>query len=71
MKIETYLNAMEIANLRRRYDTKDLSKSIRQYNAFRNRILKIDAKKEKLIQDLYQICLKRDKTIVELEGNNE
>ena len=41
MKIETYLNAMEIANLRRRYDTKDLSKSIRQYNAFRNYILMI------------------------------
>jgi len=46
------LNAMEEATLRRRFDTHNLSKSIRQYRAFRARILKMDAEKDKRIARL-------------------
>ena len=60
MKIETYLNAMEKA-FYASSDTelalspkhiKFYNKRVRQYHAFRSRILRMDAEKEQMIRDM-------------------
>ena len=53
MKLETYLNAMEMALLRRQHaDGKKWSKYLRQGLAFRDRIIRMDERKNMRITKL-------------------
>jgi len=69
MKIETILNAMEKVRVGSGWD---MDRRIRQYNAFRARILRMDAEKDELEElrtEQWGEIMRQAKRIAELEAD--
>ena len=73
MKIETYLNAMERAEFERvgallSNNNPKYHLRTRQSDAFRNRILRMDAEKDDVIEGQFKAIVRQHETIMQLRN---